>query len=245
MKFDQIPGQKASFTVLQIRQSDHLAGGISTTNPTQPSLPLFFFFLPRQTFKPRKPLAPEDKHSRPSAWYISRLSCFSLSVRGQQTPHLLSLQIPANLMKKADLLSIWCGISVWYAIAYIISNSSGKKTLSTNAVCDIYLNSNVNNKCWSTSQWSGWLLNIRRWLTNSMHINCTCFEVISKSGFGLILYYLLVLLFNELPTNYIYFGQHSNKCICLQRQLAVILDCSTMKLLELSNASCHKVSSMA
>lgn len=72
---------------------------------------------------------------------------------------------------------------------------------STNAVCHIYLNANMNNKCWLTSQWSGWLLNILMWLTNSMYMDCTCFGVILEylprlwSDFTV---YLLSLLFNDL-----------------------------------------------
>lgn len=67
--------------------------------------------MPRQPLKLRafeKISAPHNKQTTPSAWYISRLLsyCSSLSVRGQQNPHLLHPQIPANLMKKEDLLSI-------------------------------------------------------------------------------------------------------------------------------------------
>jgi len=52
--------------------------------------------------------------------------CSSLSVRAQQKPYLLHPQIPANLMKKEDLLSIWCNISVWFSIWYKIRDGSEK-----------------------------------------------------------------------------------------------------------------------
>lgn len=83
---------------------------------------------------------------------ISRLRsyCSSLSVRGQQNPHLLHPQIPANLMKKADLLSIWCNISVWFSIRYTIRDGSEK----VRWMCHVYVNENTRK--WQTNQWSVW-----------------------------------------------------------------------------------------
>lgn len=89
MKFWQIPGQKASFTVLQISQSDHLAGGISTTNPTQPySPPPFFFCLDRHS-NPESPWRQKTNIAVPqldtsAGWAFTASPCLS----GDSKPHI-------------------------------------------------------------------------------------------------------------------------------------------------------------
>lgn len=105
--------KQTTFKFLSYMSSPHWTrrGGLLSIYQRMITLLADHPIMPRQPLKLRafeKILAPHNKQTTPSAWYISRLLpyCSSLSVRGQQNPHLLHPQIPANLMKKEDLLSI-------------------------------------------------------------------------------------------------------------------------------------------